>query len=96
MLKEGLRESAPEILHTHSRMFTNIFLGAALFLIAVCAFTHRNSLYFRICHLYWQETSAKVQFLSQMVILNSVWIAAFDVYHNIVAMNDRRARIIPY
>lgn len=61
-----------DILHAPSRMFlfTIKFVRTALFLIALCAFTHRSSLCSRIWCLYLQ-ISAKVQFLSQKSLIQS-------------------------
>lgn len=86
-----------DTLHAPSRMFpfTIMFFRTALFLIALCALTHRSSLCSTIWHLHLQEVSAKVPFVSQESPIQSNseprWITAFDVHHNI---KDGRGRVI--
>lgn len=105
LLKEkitSLRESPHRDFAYCSRMFlfTNIFLWAALFLIAVSpsrtGISFNSGSAISIGGRSQQRFSFSAKRLLFRVILNSVWIATFDVYHNIIAMNDGRGRIIPY
>lgn len=86
------------ILHTPSRMFlfTNVFLGASLFLIANTGISIISGFPISIGGRSQQRFRFSAKRLSHRAMLSSVWIATSDAYHNIIAANDGRGRIILY